>query len=43
MNKNVQQDVAFIRPLAALLRESELTDLAIARTDADNHALNLRL
>ncbi len=43
MNKNVEQDVAFIRALAELLRESELTEIAVERKYADNNELNVRL
>ena len=43
MNKNVEQDVAFIRALAELLRESELTEIEVERTYAENNALNVRL
>ncbi len=43
MSKNVEQDVAFIRALAELLRESELTEIAVERKYADNNELNVRL
>jgi len=43
MSKNVEQDVAFIRALAELLRESELTEIEVERTYADNNELNVRL
>jgi acetyl-CoA carboxylase biotin carboxyl carrier protein len=43
MSKNVEQDVAFIRALAELLRESELTEIEVGRTYADNNELKVRL
>jgi len=43
MSKKVEQDVEFIRALAELLRESELTEIEVERTYADNDALNVRL
>ena len=43
MSKNVEQDVAFIRALADLLRESELTEIEVERKYADNNELNVRL
>ncbi len=43
MSKNVEQDVAFIRALAELLRDSELTEIEVERTYAENNALNVRL
>jgi acetyl-CoA carboxylase biotin carboxyl carrier protein len=43
MSKNVEQDVAFIRALAELLRESELTEIEVERKYADNNELNVRL
>ncbi len=43
MSKNVEQDVAFIRALAELLRESELTEIEVERTYADNNELKVRL
>ncbi|MHA1528131.1 MAG: acetyl-CoA carboxylase biotin carboxyl carrier protein [Alphaproteobacteria bacterium] len=43
MSKNVEQDVAFIRALAELLRDSELTEIEVERTYAENNELNVRL
>ena len=43
MGKNVEQDVAFIRALAELLRDSELTEIEVERKYADNNELNVRL
>ena len=43
MSKNVEQDVAFIRALAELLRDSELTEIEVERKYADNNELNVRL
>ena len=43
MSKNVEQDVAFIRALADLLRESELTEIEVERTYSETNALNVRL
>jgi acetyl-CoA carboxylase biotin carboxyl carrier protein len=43
MSKNVEQDVAFIGALAELLRESELTEIEVERTYADNNELKVRL
>ncbi len=43
MSKNVEQDVAFIRALADLLQETELTEIEINREYADNDELNVRL
>jgi acetyl-CoA carboxylase biotin carboxyl carrier protein len=43
MSKNVEQDVAFVRALAELLRDSELTEIEVERTYAENNALNVRL
>jgi len=43
MSKNVEQDVAFIRALADLLKESELTEIEVKREYADNDELEVRL
>ncbi|MFQ5565042.1 MAG: acetyl-CoA carboxylase biotin carboxyl carrier protein [Paracoccaceae bacterium] len=43
MSKNVEQDVAFIRALADLLRESELAEIEVERKYADDNELNVRL
>ncbi len=43
MNKNVEQDVAFIRALAELLQENELTEIEVKREYADNDELKVRL
>jgi len=43
MSKNVEQDVAFIRALAELLLESELTEIEVEREYADNDELKVRL
>jgi len=43
MSKNVEQDVAFIRALAELLRESELTEIEVERTYTENNELKVRL
>jgi acetyl-CoA carboxylase biotin carboxyl carrier protein len=43
MSKNVEQDVAFIRALAELLKETELTEIEVKREYADNDELKVRL
>ncbi len=43
MNKNVEQDVAFIRAMAELLQESELTEIEVEREYANNNELRVRL
>jgi acetyl-CoA carboxylase biotin carboxyl carrier protein len=43
MSKNVEQDVAFIRALADLLKETELTEIEVKREYADNDELKVRL
>jgi acetyl-CoA carboxylase biotin carboxyl carrier protein len=43
MSKNVEQDIAFIRALADLLQETELTEIEVKREYADNDELNVRL
>ncbi|MCH8166737.1 MAG: hypothetical protein IIC03_02235 [Proteobacteria bacterium] len=43
MSKNIEQDVAFIRALAELLRDSELTEIEVERKYAENSELNVRL
>ena len=43
MSKNVEQDIAFIRALADLLQETELTEIEVNREYADYDELNVRL
>lgn len=43
MSKNFEQDVAFIRALAELLQESELTEIEVEREFGDNDELKVRL
>ena len=43
MNKSTEQDVAFIRALAELLRESELTEIEITREYGADNELKVRL
>ena len=43
MSKNVDKDVAFVRALAKLLQENELTEIEVERTYADNNELKVRL
>ncbi len=43
MNKSVDQDVAFIRALAELLRESELTEIEVTREYGADNELKVRL
>ena len=43
MSKNVEQDVAFIRALADLLKEAELTEIEVKREYGDNDELEVRL
>ena len=43
MSKNVEQDVAFIRALAELLQENELTEIEVEREYAENDELKVRL
>ena len=43
MNKNVEQDVAFIRALAELLRESELSEIEVTREYGSDDELKVRL
>jgi acetyl-CoA carboxylase biotin carboxyl carrier protein len=43
MSKNVEQDVAFIRALADLLKEDDLTEIEVKREYADGDELNVRL
>ncbi len=43
MNKNAEQDVAFIRALAELLNESDLTELEVVREYGDNDEMHVRL
>jgi acetyl-CoA carboxylase biotin carboxyl carrier protein len=43
MRKNVEQDIAFIRALADLLQETELTEIEVAREYGDNDEIQVRL
>jgi acetyl-CoA carboxylase biotin carboxyl carrier protein len=43
MSKNVEQDVVFIRALAELLRETELTEIEVRREYGENDNLEARL
>jgi acetyl-CoA carboxylase biotin carboxyl carrier protein len=43
MSKIVEQDVAFIRALADLLKEAELTEIEVKREYGDNDELEVRL
>ncbi len=43
MNKSVEQDVAFIRALAELLTESELTEIEVTREYGADDELKVRL
>ena len=43
MNKNVEEDVAFIRALAELLRESELNEIEVTREYGSDDELKVRL
>jgi acetyl-CoA carboxylase biotin carboxyl carrier protein len=43
MSRNTEQDVDFIRALAELLRETELTEIEIERDFGDDEALKVRL
>ena len=43
MSKNVEQDIAFIRALADLLQETELTEIEVAREYGDNDEIQVRL
>jgi acetyl-CoA carboxylase biotin carboxyl carrier protein len=43
MNKSAEQDVAFIRALAELLRESELTEIEVTREYGSDDELKVRL
>ncbi|WP_179380107.1 acetyl-CoA carboxylase biotin carboxyl carrier protein [Jannaschia marina] len=43
MSKNHESDVAFIKALAELLRESDLSELEVSREYGDDDALNVRL
>ncbi len=43
MNKNAEQDVAFIRALADLLNESDLTEIEVVREYGDNDEVHVRL
>jgi acetyl-CoA carboxylase biotin carboxyl carrier protein len=42
-NKSHDSDVSFIRALAELLRENELTELQVKREYGDNDSLNVRV
>ncbi|MDH3668210.1 MAG: acetyl-CoA carboxylase biotin carboxyl carrier protein [Paracoccaceae bacterium] len=43
MNKNAEQDVAFIRALAELLNEADLTEIEVVREYGDNDEVHVRL
>jgi acetyl-CoA carboxylase biotin carboxyl carrier protein len=43
MTKNTQDDVAFIRALAELLRETELTEIEVVRTFGEDDEVQVRL
>ena len=43
MSKGIEQDVAFIQALAQLLRESDLTELAVEREYGEGDELKVRL
>jgi len=43
MSKNTEEDIAFIKALADLLRESELTEVEVVRTYGDDDELQVRL
>jgi len=43
MSKNVEQDVAFIRALAELLHETELTEIEVSREYGESDELKIRL
>ncbi len=43
MSKNVEHDVAFIRALAELLQENELTEIEVERENPENFKLKVRL
>ena len=43
MNKNAEHDVAFIRALAELLHETELTEIEVVREYGENDELQVRL
>lgn len=43
MNKSTEQDVAFIRALAEMLRESELTEIEVTREYGADNELKVRL
>ena len=43
MSKNVEQDITFIRALADLLQETELTEIEVAREYGDNDEIQVRL
>jgi acetyl-CoA carboxylase biotin carboxyl carrier protein len=43
MSKNVEQDVAFVRALADILRDSELNEIEIERKYASHEELKVRL
>lgn len=43
MNKNAEQDVAFIRALAELLNDANLTEIEVVREYGDNDEMHVRL
>ena len=43
MSKNTNDDVAFIRALADILRESDLTEIEVARTFGEDDEMQVRL
>lgn len=43
MNKNAEHDVAFIRALAELLHQTELTEIEVVREYGENDELQVRL
>ena len=43
MSRNIEQDVAFIRALADLLRESDLTEIEVRREYGEDDELKVRL
>ena len=43
MSKNVEQDVAFIRALADLLKEADLSEIEVKRDYGDSDELKVRL
>ena len=43
MSKNTEEDVAFIRALAEILRETELTEIEVVRSYGEDDELQVRL